>query len=379
MSHMRVLLNTKPSLISNKTGVGYYVFNLYRELLKSGADVTPTLNAKSGALVGSLSRASALLRKHVGKWYPSFVSKLGDSLIGHLSSRGEGSASFDIYHETSLDPMPETDIMSVRNIYDLAFISCPGFLDEDFAKNAGMNIIKSVPAVERIIVNSQFVKDEAMNFLKLPEEKIDIIPLAPAPVYYRLGGALSAPGCVKKFTQKEYVLYVGTVEPRKNLKVLIKAFGAMRAKRDISLIIAGGFSYLYDDIISYPEELGLGDDVIFTGYVDEGTLLHLYNRALVFVYPSLYEGFGLPPLEAMSCGAPVIVSDIPPLREITGDAAMVFSPKDHEDLADKMSALLSSAQLRVEQREKGLARVREYSWEKVAGLTVRTYAKALER
>jgi glycosyltransferase involved in cell wall biosynthesis len=169
------------------------------------------------------------------------------------------------------------------------------------------------------------------------------------------------------------------VEPRKNLKVLIKAFGAMRTKRNISLIIAGGFSYLYDDIISYPEELGLGDDVIFTGYVDEGTLLHLYNRALVFVYPSLYEGFGLPPLEAMSCGAPVIVSDIPPLREITGDAAMVFSPKDHEDLADKMSALLSSEQLRVEQREKGLARVREYSWEKVAGLTVRTYAKALER
>ena len=146
---MRVLLNTKPSLLSNKTGVGCYVLNLYKELLKSGIEVVPTLDTRAGALVCSLSKASSRLREYLGKWYPSSVSKVGDALVSRLSLRREDRSRFDIYHETSVDRLPEMHVRRIRTIYDLSFVSCPEFLTESFAMNAARNITKNISAVER--------------------------------------------------------------------------------------------------------------------------------------------------------------------------------------------------------------------------------------
>lgn len=376
---MRVLLNTKPFLLANKTGVGYYILNLYEALKKAGIDVVPTIDSRSRTLVNSLSEVSSRLRSFVGKRYPSFVSKIGDSFISYLSRREETRAAFDIYHETSFDLLPEMRITSVCNLYDLSFISCPDFILEDFRNLMKANVTENVLKAERVMVNTAFIKNEAMHFLKIPEEKIDIIPLAPASLYYRPADSLQSSECVRRFTEKDYVLYVGTVEPRKNLKTLIRAFRDIRTNYDLSLIIAGRLGWLYDDVISYPEELGIKADVIFTHYVDEKTLHYLYNHASVFVYPSLYEGFGLPPLEAMVCRVPVIVSDIPPLIEVSGEAVMTFNPKDHEELADKMNRVLSSETLRSELVEKGLKKASEYSWEKTAAMTIQSYAKALDR
>lgn len=378
---MRVLLNTKPLALYGKTGVGYYVFNLYRELVRSGVDVVPTLDARSQALVGSLSKVSSFLRERVGKWYyPSLVSKIGDSLVSRFSLKGEGVAAFDVYHETSLDALPEVRPRSVCNLYDLSFISCPEFLTEDFARYAMMNVRRNVLEVKRIMVNTEFIKNQAMDFLKIPEEKIDVIPLAPSGTYRRIEARRARKTKrVRRFTAKDYVLYVGTVEPRKNLKTLMNAIKAIRTKHDLSLIIAGGLGMFSDDIVAYPGKLGMKDDVIFTHYIDEETMLSLYNHATVFVYPSLYEGFGLPPLEAMACGIPVIISDIPPLREVAGGAALTFDPRDDGELADVLSRVISSDSLRAEMARKGLQKAKEYSWGRVAAATVDSYRKALER
>jgi glycosyltransferase involved in cell wall biosynthesis len=181
-----------------------------------------------------------------------------------------------------------------------------------------------------------------------------------------------------KFTTKDYLLYVGTVDPRKNLKTLIRAFREINVKYGLALVIAGGSGWRYGDIVSFPEELGIKDDVVFTGYVDEETLLDLYNNALAFVYPSLYEGFGLPPLEAMACGVPVIVSNIPPLIEVAGDAALSFSPHDHEELAGLLDKLISSPSLRSDMIKKGTTRAKDYSWKRVAESTMRTYGRVLK-
>ncbi len=372
---MRVLLNTKPSLLYNKTGVGYYVFSLYRELLKSGIDVIPTLDAESKTLIGSLSKMSSLPRKILGEWYSTFAQRMGDLLISLLSSE---KASFDIYHETSLDPMPDTGTRSICTVYDLSFFSCPELLPEDFVRRARSDMSRNISIADRIIVISDFVRDEVMRFIDIPEEKIDVIPLAAAAI--PAGHEVNVSKAVsRKSAAKDYILYVGTIDPRKNLKTLIRAFREINLKYGIALVIAGGSGWRYEDILSYPEELGIRDDVIFTGYVDEKTLQGLYDNALAFVYPSLYEGFGLPPLEAMACGVPVVISAIPSLVEVAGDAALFFSPQDHKELADKLSLLLSSATLRRQQRAKGLARASEYSWEKVAASTIQTYRRALER
>lgn len=374
---MRVLLNTKPLVLFDKSGVGYYTLNIYRELLKSGIDIVPTLDTKSQTLINSLSKMSSQLRSVLGKWYPSFIIRIGDALIKSLSKKEAAKVHFDIYHETSLDPLPEISAKIISNLYDLSFLRFPHFFIKEFSQYVGANVKKNVLSAERIIVNTEFVKNEAMELLQIPGEKIDVIPLAPAALYHRTERRTSGTNQPGKFTNREYILYVGNVEPRKNLKILIRAFRDIRASYDISLIIAGKLGWLYDDIIAYPETLGIKDYVIFTNYVDEKTILNLYNHALVFVYPSVYEGFGMPVLEAMSCGTPVIISCIPPLTEVAKDAALTFNPEDSDGLVGVMDKVISSEALRSEMSQKGLNRASEYSWKKAAELTVETYSRAL--
>jgi glycosyltransferase involved in cell wall biosynthesis len=145
----------------------------------------------------------------------------------------------------------------------------------------------------------------------------------------------------------------------------------------VALVLAGGKGWLCDDILEIPRRLGIGDDVIFTGYVTEEELLYLYNSASAVVYPSLYEGFGLPVVEAMACGAPLIISDIPSLKEVAEDAALSFQPDDHEALASLLERVLWSESLRDDLRQRGLRRAADYSWERVAAMTIAAYRRAL--
>ncbi len=375
---MRILLNTIPLLFAHKTGIAYYIFNLYRGLLDSGVEVIPTVDTESGKLVSSLARLSSRLRTRMGRWYPSQVKTAGTALIRLFSKKDSGSLHYDLYHEASLFPMPEIRTRSVCNLYDLSFIRFPDFFLEDFVREVTVNVKKNVSKAEKIIVNTQFIKNEAMNILGLPDDKIDVIPLASSARYYRMPHRPAVlPGMVKRFTEKDYLLCVGTIEPRKNLKTLMRAFRIVKDRYDLSLVISGTPGWLYEDILSYPRELGLQQDVVFTHYVDEETLLLLYNYATAAVYPSFYEGFGLPPLEAMSCGTPVIISNIPSLSEVGGDAVMSFSPSDHEELAYIIEKVLSSKSLQEEMIRKGLQKSKEYSWQRVTAETIQTYTRAL--
>lgn len=377
---MRVLLNTKPSLLYNKTGVGYYVYNLYKELLKFNIDVTPTINNASNNFIGSLSRISCQLRGFMGKYYPdSLVRYLGDSLIKGTSCNDGGISNFEIYHETSVDHIPDFTIPSVMNVYDMALFACPQFFTKGFLNYAKANVSSNIMIAERIIVNTQFIQDEIMSLFQIQDKKIDVIPLAPSPFFRQLDNPRIKTERLKQIGEKDFILYVGTVEPRKNLKILLKAYSLIKAKYDISLVMAGVLRDDYKhEIATCLDDFGIKENVVLSGYVSEETLLSLYNKAAVFVYPSLYEGFGLPPLEAMACGVPVIISDIPPLREVAGDAASAFSPKDFEELANLICKILESESLRSEMVERGIRRAREYSWEKTAALTIQTYKKALD-
>ncbi len=374
---MKILLNTKMLMCAQKSGIGYYVFNLRKELLKAGLDVVPTLSDDSVSLVSSIGRMSAALRASFGKFYPPFIKKVGDAVYRHLHPKEAAVTAYDLYHETSLELMPAIRTPSACNIYDLSVVRFPGYFPEDFAAPAKANIIENTAKADRIIVNTLFIREEAREILNIPAEKIDVIPLAASEFFGEGGRPSVRPKDVRKITEKDYLLFVGTVEPRKNLKTLIKAFREIRSRHDLALVIAGGLGWLYDDIVSYPEELGLNGDVIFTNYLDDLTVRSLYRFASVFVYPSFYEGFGLPPLEAMACGAPVVASDIPPLREVSGSAAMFVNPADHEELAHTIERVLSSESLAAEMKKKGYERTRKYSWRKVAEDTIKTYEKAL--
>jgi glycosyltransferase involved in cell wall biosynthesis len=175
----------------------------------------------------------------------------------------------------------------------------------------------------------------------------------------------------------EYILSVGSLQPRKNLTRLVRAFSSLRRERSgvklPKLVLVGRQGWLYDETLREIAESGVGNQILLTGYVSETDLPTLYSGALCFIYPSYFEGFGLPPLEAMKCGAPVIVGNQTSLPEVVGDAGLMVNPFDEAEIASALARLIDSPGLREELRVKGLKRARSFSWHETARRTLEVY------
>ena len=180
---------------------------------------------------------------------------------------------------------------------------------------------------------------------------------------------------------EQYILFVGTIEPRKNLPTLIRAYKGLidNYKSVADLAIVGKQGWLYDDVYRLVEQLGLQDRVHFVGRVPGVDLLYLYNASRMLVLPSYYEGFGLPPLEAMACGVPVVVSDTSVMPEVVGDAALRVAHEDVEGFTVAMWRLLTDDDLRADMIAKGHKRVKCFSWERAARETLEVYRKVAEK
>jgi glycosyltransferase involved in cell wall biosynthesis len=373
---MRVILNTRP-LIFSKAGIGHYISNLLVGMSQSEeVHVIPTVDTRSLQALGALTRVAGAARRVVGNSMLRVTRPLGDLLISR-AERGKRFPEAEIYHEPNYDVIPKGGWKAVSNIHDLAFLRYPQYLPPEVVMKCRTNL-DNILSSARFIVHTQAVKEEVLSLLNLEEEAVDVIPHAPSRPSHEVDKTVrEGRRAVDAFTHGEYILYVGTIEPRKNIATLLKAFRILRDRCAVKLILAGGKGWLNDDLLRMPRALGIDGDVIFTGYVDDATLLFLYNYASVFVYPSLYEGFGLPVIEAFSCGVPVIASDIPSLREVAGDAAILVDPHRHEELAYQMERILLSGGLQAELKNRGLVRAATYSWGKVVSSTVSTYRKAL--
>jgi glycosyltransferase involved in cell wall biosynthesis len=230
-----------------------------------------------------------------------------------------------------------------------------------------------------IITPTESVKKDLCDCLQVAPEKVIAIPEAPRSNFYP--ASLAEIVKVKRTygLRDGFVLFVGTIEPRKNLFALIKAFEEVRKCSSLrpQLVIVGKKGWLSDDLFSYIERSGIKEQIILTDYVSDDDLRALYSACGVFVYPSLYEGFGLPPLEAMACGAPVITSRIPSLIETTGGAAILVSPKDVSSLAEEIVRVLQSEEKRRYFSQKGLEHASQFSWRKTALLTLEVYKHLL--
>jgi len=183
-----------------------------------------------------------------------------------------------------------------------------------------------------------------------------------------------------------YFLYVGTLQPRKNLARVIDAFAALAGNpalvptlSDVQLVLAGKRGWLYDDLFAQVTRLGLASRVVFPGYVEEADLPALLSGALALVFPSLYEGFGIPVLEAGACGVPVITSNTSSLPEVAGDAALLVDPHDVDAIADAMVRIATDAELRAELDRRGQENVKRFSWEKCARETLAVLEEAAKR
>jgi len=229
---------------------------------------------------------------------------------------------------------------------------------------------------EMVIVPSNAVAEDVVQHLHVERQRITVIPEGCDPRFQPVGEPVRDAIRRRYDLPERYILFVGTLEPRKNVKALLQAFARIADEQPqdhLKLVIVGRPGWGSEDYGAMVEALGLQTAVQFTGFVDDEYLPDLYRGALLFVYPSLYEGFGLPVLEAMACGIPVITSNRSSLPEVAGDAALLVDPTQPEALAAAMSAVLHDDALRQALRAKGLARAAAFTWEVAAQQTVAVY------
>jgi glycosyltransferase involved in cell wall biosynthesis len=231
---------------------------------------------------------------------------------------------------------------------------------------------------DRIIAVSQATRRDLIAAYDVPAEKITVVPEAAAPRFQPQPPETVARIRAKHRLPEDFVLYVGTIEPRKNLIRLLEAWAALyEAHEAPPLVIVGKHGWLSDDFYAALAKNPCHDAVRFTGYVEDEELPAIFAAATVFAFPSLYEGFGLPPLEAMACGAPVLCSNTSSLPEVVGDAALTVEPTDTEALRAGLRRLLSDAELRAELRARGFERAAQFSWDRAARETLAVYRSLL--
>jgi glycosyltransferase involved in cell wall biosynthesis len=238
---------------------------------------------------------------------------------------------------------------------------------------------RTLYGADKIITDSKSTKNDLINYFEISDEKIKVIPLGVDEKFKPMDPEKVVEFKINHNLDFPFLLYVGTLEPRKNIPTLIKAFSKLKSRNlNYKLVIAGKKGWKYNTIFNTIDDLNLQNDVVFTGYISDDDLPLLYNAADVFVYPSIYEGFGLPPLEAMACGTPVITSNTSSLPEVVGDAGILLDPMDIDGFANLIYAILFDEELRLTIVKKGLERSKMFNWGKCARETLSVYENIFE-
>jgi glycosyltransferase involved in cell wall biosynthesis len=290
----------------------------------------------------------------------------------------------DIFHSPFYPLSPLTrGVHRFLTVYDFIPILYPQFcvpVQIQFAKN----VLDSIGPEDSVLCISQVIRDDLCNQTAVDDGRIAVTPLAAAPdLFYRCDNPEEIALVRRRLGIPDgpYILSLNTLEPRKNISQVVRAFVRLVAEQNISdlnLVLVGTKGWLYENIL---EEIAAQDElkgrIVVTGYVADEHLAALYSDAMAFVFPSFYEGFGLPPLEAMQCGVPVITSNTSSLPEVVGDAGFMFNPNDTDGFCDALWQLYRSASFRESMSLKSLAQARKFSWEKCVAETIAAYKAAL--
>lgn len=286
----------------------------------------------------------------------------------------------DVLHvQFTAPPFPPCPV--VVSIHDLSFEHFPQAFKRRSRVQLRMTVRSSAREAAQILTLSEFVRHDVIKTYGINGEKVTAIPLAAADRF----SPVTDPTELQRIKQKygiheDYILTVGAIQPRKNLPRLLEAYSLLRhSHSDVKLprlVLVGKLAWLYDETLRRVKELGLTDSVTLTGYVPEEDLPGLYSGATCFVYPSYFEGFGLPPLEAMQCGAPTIVGNLTSLPEVVGNASILVDPFEVKDIASALSRLITDSELRASLRTAGLQRARLFDWRDTAKKTLAVYERA---
>jgi len=368
---MRIGINAS-KIYDVHTGVGRYTSNLSRSILKTDSKndyylYTPGRvgNADVAEIEGSdLEKPAVFIQNNT-------LRILWEQMVLPMYSRKD---RLDLFHYTDHAlSLLFRKCPIIITVHDIAYLRLPNLLNTS-RKVYKKNILQiSIKKAEVIIVDSYATKKDIVEYFGIREGKIRVIHLGVEGRFRPINNVESFR--LKNNLPSKMILNVGTLEPRKNVVSLIKAFNELRKKgfKDYKLVIAGNKGWLYEEIFKEVIHSDLEREVLFLGVVKDKDLPVLYNCADIFVYPSLYEGFGLPPLEAMACGIPVITSNTSSLPEVIGDAGIMVDPTDINSLCESMYILLKDKELWNRMRNMGLERSKLFSWDKTAEKILKVY------
>jgi glycosyltransferase involved in cell wall biosynthesis len=372
---MRIALDAIP-LAGPKTGIGHYTEALAEWLARLNKNhqyelLSPfdfAFDARNGK-PENLSKRFFPVRSVFRKWW----------LVG-LPAMLQISP-MDLFHGTNYCIPVFAPCPTVVTIHDMSLYAQPNTHESKNVVRGKRRIPIMARRASMIIAPSEWTKQEIVKYLGTRPEKIRVIyegareKMEPLPI----------PACLdiigKHKIRRPYLLYVGTIEPRKNLLTLIRAYDELlkASPHRPQLVLCGGRGWLDDGVFKLVEELRLQDQVRFTGYVDDVDLPALYSAAAVFVYPSLYEGFGLPPLEAMACGTPVVVSNSSSLPEVVAKAGLTHDPHNYRALAESIIRLFDDVSIYGHLKHAGLEQASHFSWERAARETQAIYEEVSEK
>lgn len=361
---MKVALELQPCC-RQRTGIGTYTYELARRLTNQGG------LEFCGNLFNFASRTDSRAAMRDISMPVRECKELSYGLyrrIWHLcpisyDSLFPGGADLTVFFDYIVPPRISGKV--ITTIHDMTYVRYPEMMNQKNLRRIRRDFEYSLERSTRILTVSEFSKREIMELLYIPAEKISVVYNAPA---LREEAADFEAVAEKYQIDDPYILYVGTIEPRKNLARLLKAFQLMKKEQGIEhkLVLAGGSGWKNKEIYQMAESLPCAQDVIFTGYVSEGEKSALYRHAAVFAFPTLYEGFGIPVLEAQNCGVPVLTSDCSSLPEVGGDGALYVNPYDEKAIAQGLWKLLTDRELAEKLVPAGYENRKRFSWERSA-------------
>ena len=369
---MQKILINGLQLGDENTGVQYYTKNLYEELNK-----IETENFKFHLIRSPVSSQLSICFRSSKNNRLKRICFENFFLPAYLRKN-----NYDLYHSPNYVLPYFLYFPSVLTIHDLITLNFPQFCQFKSVLYFRLFLPNSIKKATKIIAVSYKVKEDILRRFNIYPDKIEVVYQGVNPIFKKIRdkGILSKTRD-KYYLPDQFLLFVGNIEPKKNLVRLIKAFDILRKTTELKhkLVIVGKKGWKYNSVFKTIYKLKIGNEIIFTGYVPEEDLPAIYSMADLFVFPSLYEGFGIPPLEAMACETPVLVSNKGALPETTGGKCLQVNPYDINDIAKGINTLLTDEALRTKTIENCKKWVKDFTWERAARQTIKVYERILFR
>lgn len=363
---MKIVINTI-TLLSPHAGAGTYACQIAKSLqtIEPSHEYTYFYGYYSNRLIHPGEQPKSFYRfKEIVRKTPFLgtAARNASDFLNYFSNR-----RFDLYFEPNFIPLKIQARRVVATILDFSFAKFPEWHPKDKVDYFKKHFWQKIKKADRIICISEFIKEEAIHEFGFPEEQLTTIHLGiDHGLFKRYPAQQLQPVKERYHLPENFILFVGSIEPRKNLKALLQAYQGLEAgvRREFKMVLVGFQGWANDQIMKMIEKLK--PDVSYIGYIPKEELAKIYNLARLFIYPSFYEGFGLPPLEAMACGCPVVVSKAASLPEVCGDAAYYVDPEKVTSIAGGISKVLNNEELRASQIKKGIAHADGFRWGKSA-------------